>query len=276
VSWFICRGNTVCDQEGRPLHLTGIFIDVTARKVAEAEAELQRTELNHIIRVAALGELSNGLARELSQPLTAIVANAAAAQSIAKQDRQEVAQVLKEIVEDSERAGQVVHRLRTLLKRDERQSEDVDLNGVVLSTLSLLRAQLVSLRIKPQTDLAKNAPEVLGNRAQLQQVFVSLMTNALEAMESTPPAARKLVVRTRFRAGRIPGDRDFGLGERTGAARKPEPFPPLLHDQGAWAWPGAVDLLDDCRFAWRPSEGDQHTRRGRDGDRFTPGGRRAG
>jgi signal transduction histidine kinase/ABC-type uncharacterized transport system substrate-binding protein len=200
VSWFICRGHTVCDEDGRPLHLTGIFIDITARKVAEAEAELQRTELNHLIRVAALGELSNGLARELSQPLTAIVANAAAAQSIAKQDRREVAQVLKEIVEDSERAGQVVHRLRTLLKRDERQSGFVDLNGVVLSTISLLRPQFVSRRVKPQTDFAKDPLPVLGDWSQLQQVFISLMTNAIEAMEATPPGTRKLVVRTRLEA----------------------------------------------------------------------------
>jgi C4-dicarboxylate-specific signal transduction histidine kinase len=201
VSWFICRGHAVCDDHGRPRHLTGIFIDVTARKIAEAEAELQRTELNHIIRVAALGELSNGLARELSQPLTAIVANAAAAQSIAKQDRQEVAQVLKEIVEDSERAGQVVHRLRTLLKRDERRSGCVDLNSVVLSTLSLLRPQFVSRRIKPHTDLPKDPPQVLGDWSQLQQVFVSLMTNAMESMESTPAVARKLIVRSRLEPG---------------------------------------------------------------------------
>jgi nitrogen-specific signal transduction histidine kinase/ABC-type uncharacterized transport system substrate-binding protein len=201
VSWFICRGHTVCDEDGRPLHLTGIFIDVTARKIAESEAERQRTELNHLIRVAALGELSNGLARELSQPLTAIVANAAAAQSIAKQDRQEVAQVLKEIVEDSERAGQVIHRLRTLLKRDQRQSGRMDLNSLVLSTLNLLRPQLVTRRIKAQTDLAKDAPQILGDRSQLQQVLVSLITNAMESMESTPPAARRLLVRTRVEPG---------------------------------------------------------------------------
>jgi C4-dicarboxylate-specific signal transduction histidine kinase len=183
------------------LQVTGIFIDVTARRVAEAEAELQRKELNHIIRVAALGELSNGIARELSQPLTAIVANAAAAQTIAKHDRQEIAQVLKEIVEDSERAGQVVHRLRTLLRKGERQSECVDVNRVVESTLNLLRPELTSRRIKPETELGIDLPQLAGNATQLQQVLVSLVTNAIEAMDSTPPASRKLGIRTRVTPG---------------------------------------------------------------------------
>ena len=197
VNWLICRGHTTSDEDGTPIRVTGIFIDVTARKVAEAESEVQRRELNHIIRVAALAELSNGLARELSQPLTAIVANAAAVQSIAKHDREEVTQVLKEIAEDSARAGQVIHRLRKLLKQGERASELVNVNRVIESTVSLLRADLTARKIKLDLELERDPPSIAGNSAQLQQVLVILMTNSMEAMDSTAPAERKLRVRTR-------------------------------------------------------------------------------
>ena len=196
LSWFLCRGHTVSDENGNPLKVTGIFIDVTARKLAESEADLQRMELNHLIRVAALGELSNGLARELSQPLTAIVANAAAVQSLARHDREEVTQVLKEIAEDSARAGQVIHRLRNVLKRGERQSEAVDVNRVVESSLGLLRADLARRKVKVDSALAEHGLRVEGDFAQLQQVIVILITNAIEAMDSTPPAQRTLQICT--------------------------------------------------------------------------------
>jgi PAS domain-containing protein len=102
VRWYVCRGRTVSNELGQPLQISGVFADVTARKTAEAEAELHQEEIAHLMRVAALGELSASIAHELGQPLAAILANAQAAQSLLSKkphDTGTFVQILEDIVE---------------------------------------------------------------------------------------------------------------------------------------------------------------------------------
>jgi C4-dicarboxylate-specific signal transduction histidine kinase len=200
VRWYVCRGRTVFDDQGRPLQISGIFADVTARKAAEAEAELQQEEIAHLMRVAALGELSGGIAHELSQPLAAILANAQAAQSILSgtaHDKETIVQILEDIVEEDRRAGQVIHRLRRLLKKGEHQSALLNLNDLIQSTLALLHSELVNRKIRVELDLTPELPLISGDSVQLQQVLLNLMMNAMEAMTSTAMTVRKLSVATR-------------------------------------------------------------------------------
>jgi signal transduction histidine kinase len=196
--WYAFRRYTVSDQNGRPLEACGFFTDVTERKSAEAQAELQREELAHIMRVAALGELSGGIAHELSQPLAAILANAQAAQMLlADKKHDDVAEILADIVEEDSRAGQVIHRLRRLLKKGEHESALIDLNEKVTSTLELLHSELVSRKIRVETALKPDLPPISGDPVQLQQVLLNLMMNAMEAMASAPASRRMLSVGTR-------------------------------------------------------------------------------
>jgi C4-dicarboxylate-specific signal transduction histidine kinase len=127
------------------------------------------------------------------------VANAAAAQSIAKkgEDKKAVAQILKEIAEDGNRVGQVIDRLRGLVKKGELQSKPVNLNRLIESTLSLLRSELVNRETKLEMDLKSDLPLISGDSVQVQQVLLNLMTNAIEAMASTPPSERTLSIGTR-------------------------------------------------------------------------------
>jgi signal transduction histidine kinase len=199
VRWYECRGRTLADDTGAPFRVSGVFADVNARKTAEAEAELQRNEITHLMRVAALGELSGGIAHEISQPLAAILANAQAAQAVLGADRfdkEMMAQILEDIVEEDRRAGQVIHRLRRLLKKGERQSVLLNLNELVHSTMGLLRSELLDRRITLKVDLRPALPLVSGDAVQLQQVLLNLMMNSMEAMSSTPQAERKLSVAT--------------------------------------------------------------------------------
>ena len=203
MRWYVARGRTVSDDQGRPLQISGIFADVTARKSAEAEAELQQEEIAHLMRVAALGELSGGIAHELSQPLAAILANAQAAQSIlagGKHDQEVITQILEDIVEEDRRAGQVVHRLRRLLKKGEHQSALLSLNDLIQSTLALMHSELVNRKIKVDIDLKPELPLVSGDSIQLQQVLLNLMMNAMEAMNSTASTVRRLSIATRWTA----------------------------------------------------------------------------
>jgi signal transduction histidine kinase len=201
VRWYVGRGRTVMDEQSRPLQISGIFADVTARKSAEAEAELRQEEIAHLMRVAALGELSGGIAHELSQPLAAILANAQAAQSIlahGSPDGEIITQILEDIVEEDRRAGQVIHRLRRLLKKGEHQSMLINLNDLIQSTLALMHSELIHRKIKVDLDLKPELPLISGDSVQLQQVLLNLMMNAMEAMTATATTVRRLSITTRW------------------------------------------------------------------------------
>ena len=203
VRWFVCRARIVGNEHGTPPQVSGIFADVTERKSAEADASSRREETAHLLRVAALGELSGGIAHELSQPLASILFNAQAAQSHLlreEHDRQLLTEILEDIVQEGRRAGQVIQRLRRLLRKGEHQSVLIDFNDLVRSTLSLLHAELVHRKIKVDLDLKPGLPPVSGDNVQLQQVLLNLMMNAMEAMDSTAAVLRRLSIATRATA----------------------------------------------------------------------------
>ena len=149
--WFVMRGRPHFDAHGVPARINGIFADVTARKLAEAEAQARRAELAHLTRVSLLGELSGAIAHELNQPLTAILANAQAARRVLAQKNPDL-DLVREVIDDIEvednRAGEVIHRLRRLLRKGESQVEAVNLNDLVESTVRVLHSELIGRKIK--------------------------------------------------------------------------------------------------------------------------------
>jgi len=173
--------------------------DVTRRKRAEIDAEQQRQELTHLTRVGILGQLSGALAHELNQPLTAILSNAQAVQRLLAQEPLDVAELrfaLGDIVEADKRAGDVIRRLRDLLKKGEAQFRPLDLSGVVKDALELAHSDLVVRGVTTVCRLAPDLPTVRGDRVQLQQVLLNLIANACEAMMDTEPGARALTIAT--------------------------------------------------------------------------------
>ena len=143
VRWIRMRARSVSGDDGQSEHLGGIFIDITEQKSAEAETALQRQELAHLMRVAVLGELSGSIAHEINQPLTAILSNAQAALHLLAQkspDLEDIRDALEEIVHEDNRAGEVIHRLRSLLKKGERKLESVNINDLVRSTAACFTA----------------------------------------------------------------------------------------------------------------------------------------
>src|ERR1051326_3599944 len=200
LRWYLARYHTEFGPDNTPARISGLFVDVTTRKIAELEADGQRKQLTHMMRVAALGELSGGIAHELSQPLAAILANAQAAQALLAQkhrDEEMLSEILADIVQEDFRAGQVVHRLRRLLKRGEQQLVPTSVNDLITSTLSLLHSEFVGRKVKVETELDGGLPIVSGDPVQLQQVLLNLMMNAMEAMANTPAQNRVLSVVTR-------------------------------------------------------------------------------
>src|SRR6266404_3902423 len=222
VRWVESRGHVEVDKHGKPRRLLGISMDITARKQAEMEAARQRQDLAHFARVTTLGELSCSLAHELTHPLTAILSNAQAAQRFLARDDadlDEVREILNDIVTEDQRAGEVIHRLRLLLKKGEPQEhyDDVDPNEVVRDVVKLMRNDLINQNVTVDTDLAQSLAAVTGDRVQLQQVLLNLVLNACEAMADCDSSERQLLIASKPENGTVRvsvTDRGGGVHEK--------------------------------------------------------------
>ena len=176
-----------------------IIRDITERKRSQALLQEQQRELAHLSRVAALGELSGTLAHELNQPLAAILANARAAQRILSTNTPDIAElrdILEDIALDDRRAGEVISRLRGLLKKGDLQVRPLKLEDIVREVLALLHGELIERRVSVDTRLSPDLPPVLGDRVQLQQVLLNLMMNACDAMADQPAGTREIIIAT--------------------------------------------------------------------------------
>jgi PAS domain S-box-containing protein len=230
LRWLRARARADRDAKGFPIRISGVFLDITSGKDAEHAAEVQRRELAHLMRVSVMGELSGAIAHELNQPLTAILANAEAVRLLLagpSPDLAEVGEAVGDIVHESRRAGDVIDRLRRLLKKDERPPEEIDLDAIIRSTLDLLHSELIARRFRVELRLAPDLPPAFGDAVQIQQVLLNLVMNAMEAMAATPPAQRTITIGARLLgAGGIEVsvvDRGPGLAPAA-QARAFEPF----------------------------------------------------
>lgn len=199
--WFVARGRVAA---GEPNCLTGVKMDVTARKKAELQARADREALTHLSRVSTMGQLSASIAHQLNQPLAAILGNAETARKML--GRQEVSldelrEILDDIVDDDNRAAEVIRRLNALYRRGEMELSTIDLNDLVRETLELLRAELTMRHVTTTVELAVSLPPVTGGRIQLQQVLLNIILNAAEAMAGVDPDRRVVVVSTASKDG---------------------------------------------------------------------------
>jgi PAS domain S-box-containing protein len=177
-------GADTVEMGGEACYITFIR-DITERRRAEAEAQQQRLEVAHLSRVAMLGELSGALAHELNQPLTAILANARAAQRLLRvtsPDLDELRDILADIAEDDRRAGEVIERLRAFLRKGDMQPGRLSLNDVVTEVLGMVHSDLIQRGVTVDARLGNALPSVFADRVQLQQVLLNLLLNACDAM----------------------------------------------------------------------------------------------
>jgi len=174
-------------------------LDITSRREAESQAQSLLQELAHVNRVAALGELTTSLAHELGQPLTAILSNAHAAKrlmagkSVAKS---KIETILADIIADNQRAGKIINRLRTLLKKGELRFGLLGVNKLIREISELLADEAISKGVKVTLALDPNVSVVWGDRIQLQQVILNLMVNSFEALQAANLANRRLTIQT--------------------------------------------------------------------------------
>jgi C4-dicarboxylate-specific signal transduction histidine kinase len=187
------------------------------RERTELELRQQRRELAHVGRVSLMGELAASLAHELSQPLTAIYANASAAlRFLNRRNSDESRKALEELLKDQSRAAEVVRHMRGFVKKEvPAEYQAVDLADVIGSVVALVRSDAALQRVEVICDIDSELPPVSADRVQLQQVLLNLLLNALDAMTAST-SVRTVTITARARDGmnRVAvSDRGQGLSE---------------------------------------------------------------
>jgi C4-dicarboxylate-specific signal transduction histidine kinase len=180
--------------------IAGLLAQRARRRRAEAEILIQRTELAHVARVSTMGQLSSALTHELNQPLGAILRNAEAAEFLLERehpDLKEILAILADIRQDDQRAGNVIGRMRSLLKRHSLESNPLDLGDLLEETITLARSDALARRVNLTLQGPAELPVVHGDRVHLQQVLLNLILNGMDAMAGCAAAERLLTVRAK-------------------------------------------------------------------------------
>jgi C4-dicarboxylate-specific signal transduction histidine kinase len=193
VRWIASRGRVESHGNHKPFLLRGVVLDITDRRRSEIEAQELRQGLAHAGRVTTLGQLASSLAHELSQPLGAILRNAEAADLLLKSespDLEELRAIIADICSDDRRAGDVIDRLRSLLKRRDLESKALAMDGLANEVIALVRSDAVARGVKLETRVATDLPLVSGDRVHLLQVLLNLTINAMDAVSALPESER--------------------------------------------------------------------------------------
>src|SRR5262245_56108518 len=178
-------------------HAVVFVLDLSERKRSEEGLQRVHAELAHVTRVMTLGELTASIAHEVTQPLAAIVTNGDACLRLLASERprlEETRDAVASMIRDATRAAEVVAHMRGLMKKSDVDRTPLDLGQVIRDVLVLVHPEVGRHRIVLRTSLADDLPPVLGDRIQLQQVVLNLLTNAIEAMRDVADRSRELMV----------------------------------------------------------------------------------
>ncbi len=169
------------------------------RQLAEVQSRLRMAELARVMRFSTAGELTASIAHEINQPLGAILTNAETAKIILKSPSPNIAElneIVDDILRDDQRAGEIIRRMRSLLKKAPFELKNFDLNDVVRETIGVIFSPAGGRRVELTSLIAPDALPILGDRIQLQQVILNLVVNGIDAMKDTPSENRIITIRT--------------------------------------------------------------------------------
>jgi PAS domain S-box-containing protein len=192
----------VSSADGELLEVVGTHVDVTERKRAQEERERLRkleADLAHMNRLSMMGELAASLAHEITQPIASARNNARAALNFLDQrpsDLGEVREAIDCVVGDSDRAGDIIDRIRDHIRKAPPRKGRFDLNAAINEVTVLARSAISENGISVQTGLADGLSPVQGDRVQVQQVVLNLVLNAVEAMGLVEAGSRELLIST--------------------------------------------------------------------------------
>jgi PAS domain S-box-containing protein len=192
---------------GQPVNVGNVCSDISERKRAEEKlrASEQRLldaqmELAHVTRMTTLGELTASISHEVNQPLASVIANAEACLRWLNRETPDLDRARRSvewIIDDGNRASEVIRRVRGLAKKSDIEKVPLDVNHVLRETIGLMQREVFSHQVSLRMELVPALPTILGDRVQLQQVIINLVMNGIEAMQSVTDRPRELLIRSR-------------------------------------------------------------------------------
>jgi len=192
-------GHAVLNKANELVEFIGTTMDITERKRAEAALQEARAELERVTRVTTMGELAASIAHEVNQPLAGVVTSANAGLNwLANQPPNllKTREAIERILRDGTRAGEVLTRIRALLKRTAPAKSPVSVNQVIRDVVVLTGGELRQKNVELSLELDSTLPEIVGDEIQLQQVFLNLIKNAIEAMDNIGDRRKVLLIRS--------------------------------------------------------------------------------
>jgi PAS domain S-box-containing protein len=218
----------VFSASGELLEIVGTPVDVTERKRTEEAYREAQKELAHANRVTTMGQLTASITHEVNQPITAVTTYALAARRFLKAEPpnfHEVDDALSLIIKEGYRAGEVVERVRALIKKVPPRKDAVAIDDAILEVIALTRAEAANNSVSVRTQFAEDLPCVQGDRVQLQQVMLNLIVNAIQAMSGIGEGSCELQISI----DAVPSEGSVRVGVRdTGPGLSPESFSRLF------------------------------------------------
>jgi two-component system sensor kinase FixL len=217
LRWIGQRGRCVTGENRKGARLIGVSIDITPRKLAEAEARQYHEQVGHLSRLAAVGELAASIAHEVNQPLSGIISNAGAGRRLLDRgdvELRELRDLLDDIVADGRRAGDVIRGVQSMVRKGAPARQRVNLNDLVTNVARMVNPAAMLQSCGVETLLEANLPTVEADPIQLQQVLLNLVINSFDAMRDTPLSSRKVVITTERNTDDAirASVRDYGVG----------------------------------------------------------------
>ena len=226
-------GKPVLNSEGGFSGYCGVARDITERKRVQDALEHAQAELAHVTRVATLGEMTASIAHEINQPLGALVNNAGACLGwLDAENLEEARNSVAHMMDDAQRASEIITRIRALVKKAPPQRDWLDINQTIREVIGLGQSEVQRNHVALETQLSDDMPLVFADRIQLQQVMLNLMMNAIEAMSGAADGPRELLVRS-------------GPNESQGVLVS-------VQDSGPGLDPKSVDHLFDAFYTTKP------------------------
>jgi PAS domain S-box-containing protein len=198
-------GHPVLNASGDLVQFVGSSTDITERKQAEEALHQAQKDVARINRITTMGELTASLAHEVKQPIAAAVTDAnTCVRWLSRDDPdvEEAREAASRVVKDATRAAEIITRVRQLFKKGTPEQALIDVNEIIREMIVLLGSDATRYDVSIQTELAKDLPQVMGDRVQMQQVLMNLMTNSIDAMKDLD-GTRELIISSQAEDGQL-------------------------------------------------------------------------
>lgn len=199
IHFIAARGKVYRNENDEAVRLTGVSWDITARKHTEQLGRQHQVELAHVARMNSMGEMASTLAHELNQPLAAIANYTKGCVRRLESGNFQLDQVLhamRQAASQSERAGEIIHRMKNFVRKGKLYYEAADINKIIRDMAALINYEMREFPVNIQLELTEQIPHLPVDKVQIEQVILNLLRNAIEAMQDAKTAKPKLLVRT--------------------------------------------------------------------------------